>query len=195
MPWKKASEVLVGSDGEVHTADVGTTLPTTAPTRVGQGLNAAFIGHGFHAESGLTVARNFEEQEFRAWQALRAIRRERQTEDLTLTFDLLQWNEETVPLAFGGGEITSDGGSGYLYSPPQDADAVDERSLVADIADGTRLARIVIPRGSVVEGTESQFQRTDMATLRIVFRTLEPDAGGNAWYALFNDAAAFAAGS
>lgn len=191
MAWKDSSETIVGTDGQIYTAPVGTALPTTAAAT----LSNTWSGFGFHAESGITVSKAFDIAEFKAWQALRPIRRERQTEDLQLSCELLQWNELTVPLAFGGGAVISDGGTGYRYNPPADEDAIEERSLVADIFDGTRKLRFVIERGSITEGNETQFTRTELATLKVTFKTLEPTAGGIAWYLLTNDAAAFAVGS
>lgn len=191
MSWNKSDETVVAGTGEVYVAPVGTPLPATADAA----LNAAFIGLGYHSEDGVTVNKNLEITEFRAWQSRHPIRRERETEDFQLSYNLLQWNEETIPLAFGGGEILDLGGGQFRYSPPADGEDLDERTLVCDVDDGPRRVRFVIPRGSITEGAESQFQRTEMATLAVTFKSLEPLDTSDPYYFLFNDDGAFAPGS
>lgn len=191
MAWNQADETLIAGTGEVYIAPVGTTLPANADSS----LNSAFYGLGYHTEEGVAINKTLEIIEFRAWQSRFPIRRERDTEDLTLTFTLLQWNEETIPFAMGGGSIDSLGGDQYKYTPAADAEALAEKSLVCDVEDGDRKMRFVIPRGSVSEGAEAQFQRTEMAGLAVSFKSLEPEDTGDPWYILLNDAAAMAAGS
>lgn len=191
MPWNDAAETVVAGTGQVYVAAVGTTLPANADAA----LAAAFVGLGYHTEEGVSLNKAIEIVEFRAWQSRHPIRRERETEDFQLTFVLQQWNEETVPLAFGGGSITDLGGGQFKYVPPRDDEQLDERALVCDVDDGDRRIRFVVPRGTVTEGVESTFQRSEMANLPITFKALEPTEGGEAWYPLFNDAAGFAAGS
>jgi hypothetical protein len=133
-------------------------------------------------------------EEFMAWQSRQAVRRELTAQELQVAFQLEQWNEETVPLAFGGGEITSVSG-GYRYDFPTESDALDERALVVDADDGDRRTRFVFPRGNVTESVETQFQRSALALLPITFKALQPADGSAAGYALFSDEVAFAPGS
>lgn len=190
MAWKTADETIVAGDGMVYTAVTGTALPTTA----GATPNSAFNGLGYHSEDGVSINKTLDIQEFRAWQAKNPIRRERGVEDFILTFNLLQWNETTVPLAFGGGTIASDGGSGYKYTPPQDADALTKVAVICDVNDGSDVVRFVIPEATIAEGVESQFTRDAMAGLPISLRALEPEAGGDPYYIYFNETR-FATGS
>lgn len=191
MAWDDATEILVAGGGEVSVAPVGTTAPTTAVAA----LNAAFVGLGFHTEDGVTVNNAPDILEIRAWQSQFPIRTERQTEDFRITFVLQQWNETNLPLAFGGGAVVSDGGTGYKFSPPVAGDAMDYRALVVDVRDGSRHGRFVIPRGAAIEGVESQFSRTAEAQLPITFQANPLDASSSPWSFFTDDAAAFAPGS
>lgn len=188
--WNNSDEITVASGGQVYVAPVGTALPTS-PTA---NLNSAFVGLGFASEDGVTITVTPDITEFAAWQSRQSVRRELTAQELQASFSLLQWNEETVPLAFGGGSITAVSG-GYRYNFPSGSDSLDERAMIIDADDGDRRTRFVFPRGNVVESVESQFTRASMSMLPITFKALEPTDGAGAGYVLFSDDAAFAAGS
>lgn len=191
MAWNDGTETIVSGSGEAYYAAVGTTLPTTADAA----LNAAFVGLGYHSEDGVTTRMEVAVTDHMAWQSHYPIRRTRDSEAFILEFTLLQWNDVTVPFAYGGGTLVTVSAGQYRYDPPVASDALQEWSLVVDVDDGTRRARFVVPRGSVADNVESQFTRTTMGPLPISFRGLQPATGGATWYPLFNDTAAFAAGS
>ena len=191
MAWNDADELIVAGDGQVYVAAVGTALPTTGPT---QALNAAFKGLGYHTEDGASISVDPDLFEVPAWQSRRAIRRDFQGQELTVSFTLLQWDEDTLPFAFGGGSIVDLGSGNYRYDFPEDSASLDERSLILDVVDGSKRFRFVFPRGNVTEGVESQFQRGAAAGLPISWKALAPTEGGSAGYVLMNSAA-FAAGS
>lgn len=189
MAWNQADETVVGGTGEVYVAPVGTALPAGP----GTALNSAFEGLGYHSEDGVSVNRTQEIFRVGAWQTTADVRRERQSESFRLTFALLQWNENNVPLAFGGGAITSVSG-GYKYTPPAESDALDEKALICDVRDGAETLRFVIPRGNVVESVDTQFTRSQASLLPITFEALTPEDGSASWYFLATDAG-FAEGS
>lgn len=191
MAWNDPSETIIGGNGQVYVAPVGTALPANESAS----LNAAFNGLGYHTEDGLQISTDVEISEHMVWQSKTEVRRAKESEEFTISFTLVQFNEVTVPLALGGGTVTDLGSSHYKISPPTVADALQERALIADVADGSRLARFVIPKGTITEGVEIQFNRSDMSGLDVSFKALEPDDGGLPWYWLSNDSAAFATGS
>jgi hypothetical protein len=192
MAWDDSSEAYVGATGEIYVANVGATAPTSTTSTLNP---ATWYGLGLTTEDGPTFRVEPEVTEFRAWQAFQAIRRERTGENVEWSAALEQWNEATLPFALGGGTITSDGGSGYKFTPAEVGDAVDERACIIDIADGTRKTRFYFPRGTVTEAVETQFQRTELAVLPITFRALRPADNSSTYKIFFDDAAAFAAGS
>lgn len=190
MAWNDASQLVVAGTGQVYVADVATTLPEASPV---EALDGAFEGLGYHTEDGLTLTATPTVQEFPAWQSRRPIRRELTAQDLQVAFVLQQWDEDSVPFAFGGGEITDLGGGMYRYDFPADDDQLQEKALVADVIDGDTHYRFVFPRGNVTEAVESQFQRTAVAGLPITWKALAPTEGGSAGYFLTD--ADYSAGS
>jgi hypothetical protein len=190
MPWNDSDQTVIAGTGEVYVAAVGTALPASTSAT----LAAAFNGLGYHSEDGVSINSSVEIEEHRAWQSKHAIRRERGDEEFQVTFELLQWNEINVPLAFGGGTVTDLGGGQFKYVPPSETDGIEERTLIVDLDDGADRLRLIIPRGTVVEGVESQFARGTMSPLPITFKALEPETGGDAWHFLTNRAD-FATGS
>jgi len=190
MPWNDSDEVVVGGSGQVYVASVGSTLPSTPSSSLDP---ASWKGLGYHTEDGVSVANAPEITRHTAWQSKRPIRIDRQADTFSISFALLQWDEDSLPLALGGGSITDLGGGAYKYSPPEPDDAVDERSLVVDVEDGANKLRFVVPRGIAVEGVDTQFARSSMSSLAITFEALENDNGDD-WYLLTN-LAGFAQGS
>lgn len=191
MPWNNPNETIIGGSGEVYIAATGTTLPTSATSSLAA---ATWTGLGYHTEDGVSINQSVEIQRFGAWQTKFDIRRERGNETFQVTFNLLQWDENTVPLAFGGGSITDQGGGSYKFTPPAATSAIAEKALVADITDGSNRLRIVVPRGTVVDAIQSQFTRSAMGSLPITFEAQEPDDGSPAWFFMSN-LAGFATGS
>lgn len=190
MAWNNASEVPVGSTGQVYTAAVGTAAPTAFDSVLAP---ATWIGAGYLTEDGFTKAGSVETAEIKAWQSFSAIRREVTGRNDNFSFALMQWNENNVVLAFGGGTVGS-AGTGYKYTPPQDSDALVEKALVIDANDGSTVYRFYAPRVTIMEGVESTFKRGESAILPITFETLEPASGGDSWL-LFSNNAGWATGS
>jgi hypothetical protein len=189
--WNDPLETIVAGSGEVYTAAIGTALPT----KTDSSLNVAFNGLGYHTEDGVSVNQNVDITEFMAWQSKSAIRREQNARDFLITFQLLQWNEINLPLAMGGGTISEPTSGQFKYVPPADTAALEEKAVIVDVDDGTRRVRFVVPRATVTETAEVGFKRNEMAALAVTFKALKPSDGSDAWYALFNDSAAFAPGS
>lgn len=186
MAWNDADETVIAGTGQLSVAPVGTALPTT-PTA---GLNAAFIGLGYTSEDGASFKSTPEITEHRVWQSQDAIRRAVKSRELEIGVELVQWNETTVVVAFGGGAITGSGP--YTYTLPVAGEALAEWAVVLDVQDGARLMRFVVPRMGITDAVESQFNADNMAGLPIVLKSL---ASTTAPTVLFSDTAAFAAGS
>lgn len=188
--WNDSTELVVASNGQIYVAPVGTALPAGPATT----LNAAFVGLGLATEDGVKLSVSPTITEHKAWQSRHPVRRDLTGQEIQAAFQLEQWNESTVVLAFGGGAITTVSG-GYRYDFVASGAALDERAMVIDAQDGTRKVRYVFPRGNVTEAVETTFSSTSPALLPITFKVLEPADGSASGYILFDDAAAFAAGS
>lgn len=193
MAWNDATELVVPGNGQVYIADIGTTLPAISsdPTAA---LNAAFEGLGYWTEDGATLVMTPTIAEFRAFQERQAVRRELTSQEVTVAVQFEQWNELTVPTALGG--TINSGGSFPTFVPPAPGDSLPEQSVVVDLQDGDRNMRIVFPRANAAtEAVTAQFQRAQLAVLPVTFKALAPTDGSDQYYILFDDTAAFAAGS
>lgn len=191
MAWNDAGETVVAGTGEVYVADTGASLPANQSSNLSA---AIYHGLGYHTEDGVGLNYSPEFTRMGAWQAQRPIRIVRGASGTTFTFALLQWNEDTLDLAFGGGDVIDLGGGSYKYVPPSDTDPIAEKTVIIDVIDGSDIGRFVIPRGVATEGVDSTFNDTAMANLPVTVEALEPETGGDAWYFLSNFAG-FAAGS
>jgi hypothetical protein len=188
VAWNNENEIVVAGNGQVYVAPTGTALPTTT---IGA-LNAAFVGLGYLTEDGATITVTPEIAEFMAWQSRTPVRREKTSQQVQVAFSLMQWDEDSVPLAFGGGSVSGSAGN-YRYDLPADDSALDERAMVLDWNDGTEHWRFVMARGNVVEAVEAQLRRSDPSVLPITFRGLVSSGQTPGYY--LTDSTAFAAGS
>lgn len=146
MP-QNASEIMVGASGAVYIAPTGTALPTDIATA----LNAAFKDVGLLTEDGVNVESSMEQEILRSWQVLGRVRTIVTARDFQVSFAMQQWNETTLPFAFGGGTVTSAGTPvAYTYDFPDDQ-VRDVRAMVIEWADGTKDFRLVIPEIEVTD--------------------------------------------
>lgn len=177
-----ASELVIAGSGDIAFAPTGTTAPVT-PTA---SLHANFVNAGFATEEGVTLSVEPSIEEYMAWQSRQAVRRELVGQEISVSFELEQWNSDNAVFAFGGGAVESLGGGVFKYTFPDADDALDERMLVVDWQDGSKNYRAVFPNGNVVEGIESNLTRTSLALLPVTFKAL--DTGSGPGYILTDDA-------
>ncbi|HZN17193.1 MAG TPA: hypothetical protein VFB84_03235, partial [Micromonosporaceae bacterium] len=98
--------------------------------------------------------------------------------DLTLKFQLLQLNEDTLPFFFGGGAVRANGttAGNFKYELAGDP-TFDERMLGVEFTDGTEVKyRLVIARGQVTETEEIALVRTAPVKLGVTFTALAVDS-------------------
>lgn len=183
-------ELVVASNGSIAVAPTSETLPTT----VSGALAAGFVDLGLVSEDGVSLSVASDVTEFRAWQSRQAVRRELNAQEIQASFALEQWNSGSIKLAFGGGAITEPSPGTFRYDFPTEDDALDERAMVVDWADGDKSYRLVLSRGSVTDAVETSLARASLSMLPITFKALEPDGGGVAAY-LLSDDLAFGTGS
>lgn len=191
MAWNNANDLIVGGTGQAYVAPENTSV--SAVTSVGAAL-AGFVGLGYHSEDGVSLTVTPNVQEFPVWQSRQPARRENLAQEILTSFSLAQWDEDTVPLAFGGGVITYPAAGTARYDFPSDDDSLDTRVLVVDVVDGDNTFRFVWKRGNATEAVTAAFNRSNLALLPIGFKALAPTTGGSPGYFLTNSAA-FAPGS
>lgn len=183
-----ADEIVVGASGSVYVAPVG----TAGPTDVGTALNAAFVDLGYVSDDGVSITPGMDMSEINAWQSFYAVRRIVTNRSLEVGFTLLQWNESSIKLAFGGGTVTTTAGppAYYTYSPPDPAE-IDYRAVIVEWADGTKDYRLHIPKALVTDTSALSLNRTDPAGLALTFSIQATD--GSDPFTLITDDPAFAA--
>lgn len=185
---KDADQIVVAASGSVYVAPVGTTVQTDPAVA----LSTTFRELGYVTEEGVTFSDAPDIESIMAWQKATAVREIVTGRSRSASFSLEQWNDATFPLAFGGGAWSDEGSGVYKFSPPGENDALDEKCLVVDWADGDRNFRFVAYKGSVTEGVETQLTRSGAAVLPIKFDILANDSG-NDWE-IYSDDPVFAAG-
>jgi hypothetical protein len=161
------TEIRVGQSGAVYVAPIGTAMPIE-PDDV---LDVAFVDLGAITEDGVSLEPGMTVEKLRAWQANKTVRVVKTEDELMASFTLMQWNNETVPLALGGGTISATPGAQVKYVPPA-AGVIDERIFLIEWVDGANDYRLLIPRGMVTDVGEIQLAKTDAAGLELTVEVL-----------------------
>lgn len=188
MAWNNENEIIVAGNGQVYIAPSGTALPTDPVAA----LNPAFVGLGYITEDGATVTITPDIAEWHAWQTRTPVRREKTAQTVEVSFSLMQWDEDSIPFAFGGGAVSGSAGA-YRYNLPDDSAALDERAMVLEVSDGAKHMRWVFAKGNAVEAVAAQYARTDPAALPVTFRALAASGLSPGYF--LSDSTAFVAGS
>ncbi len=181
---KDTDGIVIGANGTIRVAPVGTAIPTTSAANFAVG----WVDLGYVSEDGVTVTDSRELESIPVWQLFYPARRIVTGRDLSIAFVLRQWSTDTVSLAFGGGEFTWVGSGQYKYEPPA-PEFIDERSLAVDWIDGDKNYRLIIPKGMVTENVETNITRTAAADLPITFGIIGTDDAGAPWTLLTDDPA------
>jgi hypothetical protein len=178
-----SDQLIVAGTGEVYVAAVGSTAPSGA-TALSGAWDAAWTGLGYTTEDGVQFSDAPEINDVMAWQSQYPVRKIIGSRTNEVSFTLMQWNQATVSLAFGGGTWTEPTTDTFRFAPPS-AGVLDERALGVEWEDGDYTYRLIIPKGVVTGGVEFGLTRTDVAQLPITFSTT-PTGTGDPWY-LFTD--------
>ena len=179
-----AAQVVVGANGDVYVADTTATAPTNATSAPAAG----FLKLGFVSEDGATFTEGKDVTDINAWQSFYPIRRLVTGRSVQVSFALREFSKRNVQFALGG-TVTGDEGVGpYTYVPPA-PEALGEKSLILDWADGSKKYRLYIPKGIVSEAVEISLTRTASSDLPVTFAASDP--GGGAIYTLFTTDPAF----
>ena len=165
MAGLEPTHVVVAGTGSVYVAPEGTPLPTDlAP------LAAPWTDVGYCDEDGVTFTFSREQEEVNAWQSAEPVRVLVTSEPKTIAFNLLEFDRDSILLAFRGGQFTG-AAAPYVYTPP-DSGTTDVRALVIDGKDGASTFRFAFPRVSLSGDVEWQLVRTDALKLTMEFSVL-----------------------
>lgn len=163
---QNAQHVVVAGTGAVYVAPEGTALPTDLVTP----LPATWVDIGYIGEDGVTFTFSREQEDVMAWQVSTPVRVLVTNEPITVEYELEQFDQEAVLLAFRGGDFAGTTAP-ITYTPP-DAGASDVRAMVIDAVDGAYTFRFCFPRLQISDDVTLQLVRTDIMRLPLTFNVL-----------------------
>jgi len=173
MP-QTGTETIFAAGALVSYAVAETAQPATAIIAPAVAWNDL----GYISEAGLDFSYGDEQVAVRAWQAASAVRRGKTGDELTVGMNLLQWNELTLPVAFGGGVVVPEAGPQYRYRFPAATDGLVERAFLFRWIDGARNFQMWIPRAVRTNPTNTTLARTSVSELPLGISALQPNTVG-----------------
>lgn len=164
-----ADEVRVAGAGHVYVAPAGTALPTSPSAA----LSAAWTDLGYVTEDGVTFTFNRETTDLNAWQGdkLRVLTT---AEPAEVSFALMQSNDLTLPIVFGGGTVTEESSGVYKFTPPASGTNT-ERALVVEFSDNTINYRYCISRVQISGEVSFTLTRGEALSYPLTFGILDDD--------------------
>lgn len=177
---RTVDDIVVGADGSILVAPVGTEPPAGITDPWGDG----WVDLGYASDDGAKFTDSKTLTDIPVWQLFYPARKIISARDFNVDFALRQFDGETVKLGFGGGDIaTIDGG--FRYTPPSPS-FIDERALGLEWLDGDKVFRLVLPKGLVTSNVETEVKRSAASDLPITFGVIGSDTDVP-WYFDTND--------
>jgi hypothetical protein len=157
--------VVVGANGDVYTAPVGTAQPTDIDTP-----GTPWMRLGLVSEDGVTWTPPTEETtDIGAWQSAYPIRTITTSLTTSVGFALMEWDRDTLPFALGGGTFTDDVTSTTTtFHPPGPGESLS-RALFVRIYDAPVDFGIYYPKGRITGRDDTVFNRSEAALLNVTF--------------------------
>jgi hypothetical protein len=163
---KQAAHVTVAGTGTVWVAPEGTAIPavlTTPPT--------PWLDVGYTSEDGVTLTFSREQEEINSWQSAEPVRVLVTNEPKTIELELLEFDRNSIGLAFRGGAWTGTAPGPFTYTPPAPGSS-DVRAMLIDAKDSGKTFRYCFPRVQTQGDVESILSRTDAVRLPLEFAVL-----------------------
>ncbi|WP_434595005.1 phage tail protein [Streptomyces sp. A5-4] len=175
MANNNGSQIRVAGTGRILVASAGAT-PPAAPKHTADAWPAGWTELGYTTTDGIKFNKKDKIDPVDTWQSVSPARFIYSDRDLTVKFQLLQFNKDTLPFFMGGSAVTPVVATGAvdtfeykLAAEPQR----DERQLGIEFSDGADVTyRFIIPRGQVTETEEIALTRTGALKLGVTFTAL-----------------------
>lgn len=196
------SQPIVGGNGDIYTAAVGTAIPTDI-SDPGTGWTKL----GMVSEDGVSWTPPEEDtDEIKIWQSAYPARVITTGLSSSMSFALDGWDRETVPFAMGGGTFADVGtapNQTVVFTPPA-AGAAESRAIFVKVLDGDPDSTtnpgiqmgIYFPKGRVTGRDDTVFNASEAALLNVEFSLeawTKPDGSVAPPYNLVFDPASFPA--
>jgi hypothetical protein len=194
MPVMTNSQPVVGGNGDIYTAPVGTPIPTDIEAPA-----APWVKLGMVSEDGVSWTPPEEDtDEIKIWQSAYPARVITTGLTSSMSFALDGWDRNTVPFAMGGGTFTDVGTDTVVFSPPQ-AGASTSRAIFVKVLDGDPAAGGIVmglyfAKGRVTGRDDTVFNASEPALLNVEFSLealVNPDGTVEDPYNLVFDDASF----
>jgi hypothetical protein len=188
------SQPVVGGNGDIYTAPVGTPIPTDIEAPA-----APWVKLGMVSEDGVSWTPPEEDtDEIKIWQSAYPARVITTGLTSSMSFALDGWDRNTVPFAMGGGTFTDVGTDTVVFSPPQ-AGSSTSRAIFVKVLDGDTAAGGIVmglyfAKGRVTGRDDTVFNASEPALLNVEFSLealVNPDGSVEDPYNLVFDDASF----
>ncbi|MFF3098590.1 phage tail tube protein [Streptomyces cyaneofuscatus] len=175
MAGNNGSQIRVAGSGRILVAKAGPTGPAS-PAHTGDAWADGWTELGYTTTDGIKFNKKDKIDPVDTWQSVSPARFIYSDRDLTVKFQLLQLNKDTLSFFMGGDTVTSVTGTGvsdtYQYKLASEPKQ-DERQLGIEFKDGADVTyRFIIPRGQVTETEEIALTRTGSLKLGVTFTAL-----------------------
>lgn len=178
-----SEEVVSVGFGHVYAAPVGTDFPASIADAVDLDDWADL---GYCNEDGVKFEFGNEVNKIPAWQSFDPVRIIKTAVPKKVSFTLLQWNQHTLLLGLGGGDIDEGDTGEYTYEPP-DPSFVDTRAFIIEGVDGEKNYRFCYRKGLNTAGVEFSFVRANAVEFPIAIEILAADGGGSPFFIQTDD--------
>jgi hypothetical protein len=195
MPVLTNSQPVVGGNGDIYTAPVGTPIPADIEAPA-----APWIKLGMVSEDGVSWTPPEEDtDEIKIWQSAYPARVITTGLTSSMSFALDGWDRNTVPFAMGGGSFDDTTTPGtVIFSPPQAGSSVS-RAIFIKVLDGDPTAGGIVmglyfAKGRVTGRDDTVFNASEPALLNVEFSLealVNPDGSVEDPYNLVFDDASF----
>ncbi len=169
---QSASQIIVPGGAVVSVAAYGETLPTSEADT----LNSNWNDIGYIDTGGVSFTPAVQVLTVEADQSPYPVLSRIIAVGASIAFNALQWNEDTLLLAFGGGTITEVTSGHFKYSPPAVGEPY-EVSVVYDYEDGDYTYRLVLARCAVASISGVALASRSNSPLAIALSALAPTTG------------------
>ncbi|MFI6516843.1 hypothetical protein ACIBF1_14880 [Spirillospora sp. NPDC050679] len=170
MAGNNSTEIRVAGTGRVLIAAKNTEIALP-----GTDLAADWKDLGYTTNDGVKFTKKDKLDPVDVWQTASAVRFLQSDRDLTVKFQLMQVNAETLPFFMGDGTKALTPAAGVMRYDISATPVPVEFALAVEFTDGGSTTRFYVPRGVVTDAEEVQFAKTGPVKLGVTINAITPD--------------------